>query len=455
MATITYIKEARQAVSAMNGVIAYCLQEKKVLDDATGQRMVSGIHCDGENAFTEFMTTKAVYQKMGGTTFYHYVQSFSPEENIAPQEVHAVAKEFAERAWPGHEILVATHCDAGHLHSHFVVNSVSFADGRKLRQSPNTLQSLRRLSDEICATHGLSVLPVYENSGRDLSTREYRAAVKGESWKFKLMADICAAMNRSGSREEFKREMERRGYQVRWVDERKYITFTCPNGMKCRDSKLHEDKFRKENLEYELQYREAHYGRVSGKKRRRHQQYARLEHAGDGADTGEGLGYHGGPAGERGGLPAEGVFAGEAAGDPRADGRSAQSVSGTGAGDFPVVGEPGAGIDIADGEPRATGWEESRKDFERFLGKGLAVGSSHRPGRKTPELENVDSHNRGIRAGIDIGGGAVRSAVYALAALSENEEDPEERRKRIEAQENGEAIGTALGLAAGLLNELK
>lgn len=287
MATITYIKEARQAVSAMNGVIAYCLQEKKVLDDATGQRMVSGIHCDGKNAFTEFMVTKTAYQKMGGTTFYHYVQSFSPEENTTPQEVHAVAKEFAEQAWPGHEILVATHCDAGHLHSHFVVNSVSFENGRKLRQSPNTLQSLRRLSDEICAAHGLSVLPVYDNSGRGLSAREYRAAVKGESWKFKLMADICDSMNRSGSREEFKREMERHGYQVRWTNERKYITFTCPNGMKCRDNKLHEDKFRKENLEYELQYRETHYGRVSGKKCRRHQQYARLGHAGNGADTGE------------------------------------------------------------------------------------------------------------------------------------------------------------------------
>ena len=174
-------KEARQAVSAMKGVIAYCLQKKKVLDDATGQRMVSGIHCDGENVFVEFMATKAVYQKMDGTTFYHYVQSFSPDEDITPQKAHAVAREFAERAWPGHEILVATPCDAGHLHSHFVVNSVGFADGRKLRQSPNTLQTLRRLRDEICAAHGLSVLPVYENSGRDLSAREYRAAVKGES----------------------------------------------------------------------------------------------------------------------------------------------------------------------------------------------------------------------------------------------------------------------------------
>ena len=455
MATVTYIKETRQTVSAMKGVIAYCLQEKKVVDDATGQRMVSGIHCDGENAFVEFMATKAVYQKTNGTTFYHYVQSFSPEESITPQEVHAIAREFAERAWPSHEILVTTHCDAGHLHSHFVVNSVSFEDGRKLRQSPNTLQSLRRLSDEICAAHGLSVLPVYENSGGNLSAREYRAAVKGESWKFKLMADICDSMNRSGCKQDFILEMKRRGYQVRWADERKYITFTCPNGMKCRDNKLHEDKFRKENLAYELQYREAYYGRVSGKKRRRHQQYARFEHAGDGADTGEGLGYYGGPAGERCGLPAEGVFAGEAAGDPRADGRFAQPIPGTGEDDFSVAGEPGAGINIADGEPRPTGWEESRKEFERFLGKGFAVGNGYFQGSEAAELENVGAHHRGVDTVLGAGGSVVRSAVYALSALSEDDEDPEEQRKRIEAQENGEAIGTALGLAAGLLSELK
>ncbi len=33
--------------------------------------------------------------------------------------------------------------------------------------------------------------------------------------------------------------------------------------------------------------------------------------------------------------------------------------------------------------------------------------------------------------------------------MIQNEEDEEERRKRIEAQENGEALGAALGLAAG------
>ena len=441
MATVKFIQESRQSISAMKGVISYCLQEKKVADDATGQRMVSGISCDGENSFTEFLTTKQAYRKTSGINFYHYVQSFSPDENITPQEVHTVAREFAERAWPGHEILVATHCDADHLHSHFVINSVGFQNGKKLRQNPNTLIELRAINDEICAAHGLSVLPPYEKSGTKMSTREYRAALKGESWKFKLMADISAAMNRSGSKQDFIFEMERYGYQVRWTDERKYITFTCPNKMKCRDVKLHDDKFLKENLAYELQYREAHYGRVSRKKRKRYKEFEWPEYAGDGADSREGLGYDGDSSGERSEFPPEAVLAGETA-DVR------------GADDFPVVGETDKGFDSADREPRATGWEESRKEFERFLGKGFAVGGGYRQGSKEEELENVDAHHRGGNTFLGAGGSAVRSAVYALAALSEDDEDPEERRKRIEAQENGEALGTLLGFAVGTISEI-
>ena len=405
MATVKFIPESRQSISAMKGVIAYCLQEKKVVDNVIGQRMVSGIVCDGENSFTEFLTTKQAYRKTSGINFYHYVQSFSPDENITPQEVHAVAREFAEQAWPGHEILVATHCNADHLYSHFVINSVSFENGKKLRQNPNTLIELRALNDEICAVHGLSVLPLYEKSGTKMSTREYRAALKGESWKFKLMADICAVMNRSGSKQDFIFEMERCGYQVKWTDERKYITFSCPNKMKCRDVKLHDDKYLKENLEYELQHRAPHYGRVSSKKRKRYQQYAGIEFTGDGADSRERLGYDGKSSGEYGELPAEIVFAGETA-----VGREANV--------FPTDVEADKGFGNADGEPRATGWEESRKEFERFLGKGFAVGNGYRQGSEAAELENVGAHRHGVDTVFGAGGSAVRSA-YVCAGCSE------------------------------------
>ena len=52
--------------------------------------------------------------------------------------------------------------------------------------------------------------------------------------------------------EDFISEMRKLGYEITWTDERKYITFTCPNKMKCRDIKLHDEKYLKENIEYEL-----------------------------------------------------------------------------------------------------------------------------------------------------------------------------------------------------------
>ncbi len=258
MATVMYIPEKKQSLGAMKGVMSYVCQEKKTRDPVTGQRFVTGVHCLGDNACREFLATKRTYGKTKGMNFYQYVQSFSPKEAVTLEKAHAIALEFAQKAWPGFEVLVATHRDAGHLHSHFVVNSVSWETGRKLRQSPKTLQTLRALSDEICAAQGLSVLPRYEKPGAKLSSREYRAAQKGESWKFRLMGAITQAMERSGTRRDFLRAMERRGYQVAWEDNRKYITYTTPGGRKCRDIRLHQDKFRKENMEYEFTIREEH-----------------------------------------------------------------------------------------------------------------------------------------------------------------------------------------------------
>ena len=147
MATVTFIKESKQTVSAMKGVMGHCCQDKKVHDYVSGRMLVSGVNCNGENAYAEFMLTKKAYKKIDGMNFYQYVQSFSPDENISFEKAHEIALEFAARAWQGYEVLVATHCDAPHPHSHFVINSVSFENGYKLRQNPNTLKVLRKLSD--------------------------------------------------------------------------------------------------------------------------------------------------------------------------------------------------------------------------------------------------------------------------------------------------------------------
>ena len=242
MATVIFIKEGRQNRSAMRAVINYCQQEYKTFDSKSKRRLVSGVNCDGENAYREFMATKKIYGKGNGIFFYHYAQSFSPSEKITPEQAHEIALEFAEKAWAGHEVLVTTHCDANHIHSHFIINSVGFESGMKLRQSPSTLKHLRKLSDDICVAHGLSVLQPYEGGGKRMSTREYRARMKGESWKQKLANDIDKAMEYSGSKDEFIRSMSILGYRMTWTDERKYLTFHCPNGKSSRDIKLHDEK---------------------------------------------------------------------------------------------------------------------------------------------------------------------------------------------------------------------
>ena len=261
MATVLYIPEHKQSPSAMRACIRYCVQEKKTVD-ADGRQYVGGVNCLGVHAYEEFMATKNLYRKASGVYFYQYVQSFRPGEIRSYEEAHRIGLEFAGQAFPGYEVLVATHLDAydengaQRVHNHFIVNSVSFEDGRKIHFTPNTLQELRQISDNLCRNHGLSVLPPSGRSnGKGIGTREYRATMKGDGWKFQLINDIDTAMSQAGSREEFCDLLTSAGYAVNWTDTRKYITFTCPNGQKVRDNKLHDNKYTKENLEHEFRIR--------------------------------------------------------------------------------------------------------------------------------------------------------------------------------------------------------
>lgn len=261
MATVIFIKESKQTPSAMRGCINYCVQEKKTVD-SDGRQYVGGVNCLGRHAYEEFMATKNLYGKASGTYFYQYVQSFLPGEIQSYEEAHRIGLEFAGKSFPGYEVLVATHLDAHddsgvqRVHNHFIVNSVSFEDGRKIHFTPNTLQELRKISDGICRDHGLSVLPPSERrNGQGIGTREYRATMRGEGWKFGLINDIDTAMTQAGDRREFCDILASVGYSVTWTEERKYITFTCPNGRKVRDNKLHDNKYTKENLEYEFRIR--------------------------------------------------------------------------------------------------------------------------------------------------------------------------------------------------------
>lgn len=103
-----------------------------------------------------------------------------------------------------------------------------------LRQGPCTLKNLRALSDVLCMKYGLSVLEKQQpKKAKGMSSREYRSAAKGESWKFRLMNTIDQCMWYASTKEEFIALMKSEGYEVRWTDGRKNITYTTPKGMKC------------------------------------------------------------------------------------------------------------------------------------------------------------------------------------------------------------------------------
>ncbi|MHA5220249.1 relaxase/mobilization nuclease domain-containing protein [Dysosmobacter sp. Phy] len=255
MATFTAVKNRGRGRGALGGVLRYSQQDEKTLWE--GQRLVTGWNCTAQSALSEMLLTKERHRKTDGRQYYHFVQSFAETDDLTPQEAHAIALELAQREFPNFEVLVATHIDTDHLHSHLIVNSVSFQDGRKLHQSAADLQAHRLTSDEICAAHGLDILPPPEKQVKQkrMSSREYRSATKGESWKFRLMNTIDQCMRYAATKDEFISLMESEGYQVRWTDSRKNITYTTPEGMKCRDDRLHERKYTKEVMEREFRIR--------------------------------------------------------------------------------------------------------------------------------------------------------------------------------------------------------
>ncbi len=177
--------------------------------DEDGTRYLTGVNCMADLAYQSFMATKNLYGKAHDTFFYQYVQSFSPQEQILPAEAHGIALELAERFFPDCEVLIATHLDTEHLHSHFIINSVQPNTGKKLHFTPRTLERMRLVSDQICREHGLSTLKPYRQAQGEKRNQDRGVPGRrpGESWKFQLIAAIEDVMKKAGNREDFIREM--------------------------------------------------------------------------------------------------------------------------------------------------------------------------------------------------------------------------------------------------------
>ena len=245
-------KKGTQSRAAMRGVMRYVMQEKKTAWD--GEPLISGINCQVQSVYDDFINTKLLYHKDGGVMFYHMVQSFPKGTAVDPQQAHEAARRLAEY-FDGCEVLVCTHVDREHIHSHCVINSVNFETGKKLHMAKEQIQELMRRNDAICQEMGLPVFEAARQQSRGMSGAEYHTALKGQSWKLRLMNTIDECMKYAADKDAFVSLMESEGYAVRWEDTRKYITYTAPDSMRCRDNKLHEEKYCKEAMEHEFRIR--------------------------------------------------------------------------------------------------------------------------------------------------------------------------------------------------------
>ena len=206
-----------------------------------------------------------------------FVQSFAPGEKINPAQAHQIACQLAASRpeWQDFEVLIATHEDKEHIHTHFVVNSVSYVDGHKLQQSKAELQAMKDYSDQLCAKYGLHITEkgkTFDGQEREetvaFSKDTYQLLKKAEQGEVKsYVQDIALAIldcrEQATNRTDFVQRMNERGYGVDWQDSHKYITFTDlkrqeqgEKQCKIRNNKLekyYNMDFGKENLEHEFE----------------------------------------------------------------------------------------------------------------------------------------------------------------------------------------------------------
>ena len=145
-------KYSESDLQAMVDVMEYATNK-----DKTEQRFfVSGVNCDPTTARDEMMITKAQWNDTSEIVCYHGFQSFKAGE-VTPEVAHEVGVKLAEKMWGSRfQVIVATHLNTECLHNHFVVNSVSFTDGKHYHDNKKYLRLLRKRSDELCREYALS-----------------------------------------------------------------------------------------------------------------------------------------------------------------------------------------------------------------------------------------------------------------------------------------------------------
>lgn len=250
MAINKVVNKSTKSHGAMRNVLEYVLRDEKVKEgyvEISGP--YSGESINYDEVYQSWLAEKRLWDKDTGRMYSHNIISFHKDEQVTPEQVLEIGKEFSERFFSGHQYVIGVHRDKDHLHCHIVTNSVSYLDGMKLHQTKRDLEHQKEFTNNLCLERGLTIAE--KGHHFDGSVFEQGEITAWSKDKYNLLLNdtkksfvaecaiaIMEVVPQSTSREEFISGMEERGWSVQWEDSRRHIVFQNEDGKKVRDTNI-------------------------------------------------------------------------------------------------------------------------------------------------------------------------------------------------------------------------
>ncbi|MBC5617925.1 relaxase/mobilization nuclease domain-containing protein [Streptococcus anginosus] len=213
------------------------------------------------NAFDEFVMTKYLAELQSENkelsdlhnekrVLAHYlIQSFSPEDNLTPEQVHEIGRKTALEFTGGdYQFVVATHIDRGHLHNHIIFNTTNEVTLKKFRWQKRTRNNLKEISDKISDLYGAKII----QSNMKNSHKKYTAWQQANTFKVEIKNRLEFLLKHSTSLEDFKAKAKALDLNVDYSGKFVKYRLTVPLDGKLQERNTRDDilsKRRKYSLE--------------------------------------------------------------------------------------------------------------------------------------------------------------------------------------------------------------
>lgn len=208
--SINYIINPEKTTNKDYGKVDFDFLESKKDYDFKKEKIcyVSCLNCEEYDPYSGMKDTKEYYCKNDGVLAYHGYQSFK-EGEVTPDIAHEIGIKFVSEMFKDYEVVVATHQNTNHIHNHFIINSVSFKNGKKYNNNRTNLAKLRNISDSLCAEYGLFVLD--EDVGYKST---YNHKVIGNDYYKTLKDDLDSVISYSVTLKQVMDRMKLLGYKT-------------------------------------------------------------------------------------------------------------------------------------------------------------------------------------------------------------------------------------------------